>query len=152
MSLNNEFVTEYMLLVNRDEICRLIYQFDKFFIKHVTEKENFSSTLDKIINHGIVICAMQKEKIIGYCAFYMNDFVSKTIYISLLVVDEALQGKSVGTNIIEYIKKLGKINGFKKIRLEVDLNNKKGIRFYHNNNFIVAGKASDESNYMELLF
>ena len=151
MSLNNVDIPEFVILVNREKIRELIYKFDKVFINSVIKNENFSNTLDKIVNHGIVICAMKKERIVGYCAFYMNDFESNTIYISLLAVDDNWQGKHIGTNIIEYIKKLGRINGFEKIRLEVNNSNITGIKFYKNNNFYFGGQASKNSNYMELL-
>lgn len=144
-------IPEFVILVNREKIRELIYKFDKVFINSVTQNDNFLNTLDKIVNHGIVLCAIQKEQIVGYCAFYMNDFESNTIYISLLAVDDNWQGKHIGTNIIDYIKKLGRINGFEKIRLEVKNNNNKGIKFYRNNNFNVEGEASEDSNYMELL-
>lgn len=144
-------IPEFMILVNREKIRELIYKFDKVFINSVIKNENFLNTLDKIVNHGIVICAMKKERIVGYCAFYMNDFESNTIYISLLAVDDNWQGKHIGTNIIDYIKKLGRINGFEKIRLEVNNSNITGIKFYKNNNFYFGGQASKNSNYMELL-
>lgn len=49
---------------------------------------------------------------------------------------------------LDYIKAVAVINGFIGIRLEVQDNNIKAIRFYEHNNFCVENTASKDSKYM----
>lgn len=105
-------------------------------------------TLDKIINKACVLIAVNGCDIVGYCAFYMNDFTSNTVYISLIAVDKNWQGKHVGKQILDYIKMIAKINEFHKIKLEVDKENKRGILFYTHNQFYYEKEASVNSRYM----
>uniref|UniRef100_A0A6C0EIH9 N-acetyltransferase domain-containing protein n=1 Tax=viral metagenome TaxID=1070528 RepID=A0A6C0EIH9_9ZZZZ len=68
--------------------------------------------------------------IIGYC--FIENIEDRCHILSIAILKE-YRNKGIGGNIIEYIKLLNK----NKISLYVHLENKKAIRFYNNNGFIV---------------
>lgn len=135
-------------LVRKEKIKELIYQFDGVFENSVVARPNFEDALDKITNKASVLIAVYENEIVGFCAFYINDFVTNTVYISLIAVDEGCQGNHIGSLMIDYVKSAARINGFNKIRLEVDSNNTKGIIFYNHNAFNFERVASESSKYM----
>ena len=141
---------ELLPLVRKEKIEEVIYQFDGVFINRVTERPNFKDMMNKITEKAYVLVAVCKNEIVGFSAFYMNDFITNTIYISLFVVDKKCLGKHIGTQMMNYIKSAGQVNGFEKIRLEVDDENVQGTIFYIQNGFVYETRASDDSGYMIL--
>lgn len=141
---------ELLPLVRKEKIEEVIYQFDGVFINRVTERPNFNDMMNKITEKANVLVAVCNNEIVGFCAFYMNDFITNTIYISLIAVDKKCQGKHIGTQMMNYIKSAGQVNGFEKIRLEVDDENAQGTIFYIQNGFVYETRASDDSGYMIL--
>lgn len=131
-----------------DKIKEIIYEFDGEFISSVITRPDFIQVLNRIVDNAFVLTAFVENEIIGFCAFYINNFECKTVYISLIAVKMRYQGMHVGTIMMDYIKSMSKLNGFDKIRLEVDDANINGIAFYKRNSFIYERNASANSRYM----
>lgn len=135
-------------LVNKSKISNIICELDGVFLRSVAQCPEFDRLVDKIAARAIVVTAYLGERAIGYCAFYMNDFVNSTAYITLIAVKEEYQNMHIGTALIQYVKQAASVNGIHKIRLEVDKANADGIRFYERNHFELESEASEFSNYM----
>lgn len=127
---------------------KIIYEFDGEFIYSVVNRPQFANILDKIVKNAFVLIAFLENRVVEFSAFYINDFISNTVYISLIAIEKKYQGNHIGTMMIDYIKFMAKINGFDKIRLEVDNVNVDGIEFYKRNSFVYETIASKNSIYM----
>lgn len=136
-------------LVNKETIKNIIIKYDELFTKSVVKSQNFEEFIDKISCNANVISACINGQVVGYCAYYMNDFESREAYITLIAVDEDFQANHLGTIMLDYIKAVAVINGFIGIRLEVHNDNINAIRFYEHNNFVAERRASNHSKYMK---
>lgn len=135
-------------LVNKSKIRDIICELDSVFLRSVANRNGFDGLVNKIADNAVVVAAYLDGVVVGFCAFYMNDFVSCTAYITLIAVKAECQNIRIGTMLIQYVKAAACVNGFRKIRLEVDRENTDGIRFYERNLFEVESRASDDSDYM----
>ena len=135
-------------LVDKETVKNIIIKYDELFTKSVVKSQNFEELIDKIGCNANVISACINGQVAGYCAYYMNDFESREAYITLIAVDEDFQTNHLGTIMPDYIKDVAVINGFIGIRLEVQDNNMKSIRFYEHNNFCVENTVSKDRKYM----
>ena len=135
-------------LVDKETIKNIIIKYDELFTKSVVKSQNFDEFIDKISCNANVISVCINGQVAGYCAYYMNDFESREAYITLIAVDKDFQANHLGTIMLDYIKAVAVINRFIGIRLEVQDNNIKAIRFYERNNFCVENPASKDSKYM----
>ena len=134
--------------MDKETIKNIIIKYDELFTKSVVKTQNFEDLIDKISRNANVISVCINGQVAGYCAYYMNNFESREVYITLIAVDENFQANHLGTIMLNYIKAVAVINGFIGIRLEVHDNNVKAIRFYEHNNFCVEMNASKDSKYM----
>lgn len=135
-------------LVDKSRIRTLICELDGVFQHSVAKRPEFDGLIDKIATRAIVVVACLDGRDVGYCAFYMNDFISRMAYITLIAVRKEYQNMRIGTDLIQYVKQTARVNGIRGIRLEVEKENIDGIRFYERNHFTVEGKASSQSVYM----
>lgn len=149
-STYEEYENDILILpVVRDEKKEeIIYMFDDAFEKSVVERVNFKDTLKKIKNNANVIVAVLNGEIVGYSAFYMNNFIENIVYITLIAVNEKYRGHHIGTLMMKYIKSASQLNGFCRIRLEVRKDNDNAISFYRYHSFEFERVASDTSVYM----
>jgi ribosomal protein S18 acetylase RimI-like enzyme len=85
----------------------------------------------------------------GFIAYYCNDD-SRSAFVSMLMVREEYQRQGIGRTFLDQViadcKKVGK----DQIRLEVDLDNEKGLSFYKKNGFKKESIASAISDYYVL--
>lgn len=135
-------------VVNQEKIHSIICRLDSAFLHSVTNQPGFHELADKIAKRAVVMAAYADDVAVGYCACYMNDFINNTAYITLIAVKKEYQNRGIGTEILQYVKQAAAVNGFCKIRLEVQRENVSGIRFYEKNHFVLEGPASEHSNYM----
>ena len=73
----------------------------------------------------------------GIIAFYANDTVAKTGFISMIVVHSSFQGFGIGSILMDLAISVCKLRGMTKLRLEVNVNNKKAMRLYERNGFFI---------------
>lgn len=135
-------------LVDKETVKNIIIKYDELFTKSVVKSQNFEELIDKISCNANVISACINGQVARILCYYMNDFESREAYITLMAVDEDFQTNHLGTIMLDYIKDVAVINGFIGIRLEVQDNNMKAIRFYEHNNFCVENTVSKDSKYM----
>src|SRR5688500_16111289 len=64
---------------------------------------------------------------------------SHIVYIGSFVIDPEMQGKVIGSKSMEFIKEYSLTNGFKRIELNVIVNNEAAIRLYKKSGFEIEG-------------
>ena len=81
----------------------------------------------------------------AFIAFYANDFDIRTSYISMIIVARDYQGKGLGKKLIEKMISVSLNNNMKRIKLEVNKENIKAIKFYEHLGFIKTEEETKES-------
>lgn len=143
----NEITIE--LVKEKDIILAIVRNYQNYFEALVDRDEHFIfNIIEKIYCNGFLIACMYQDKVIGFCAFYANDIVSKTAFITLIATNKDFQNIGLGKLILQKVCEISSQVGMNKIRLEVNNNNVNAIRFYAHNGFNYEKDCSDYSKYM----
>ena len=134
-------VTEYNEILHI--LDRYMNRF-KSFGSGVIRKEEIAF---KLSSFGTTIELVENNYSVGFAAFYHNDYISLTAYISLLAVAENQEGKKYGTRLLEEVERICLDSRMKTIRLEVHKDNTRAIRFYQKNGYTMNANT-DTSFFM----
>lgn len=96
---------------------------------------NVDEYVEKVCQYARVIAAYFENKVIGFIAFYANDLVSKTAYITQILVSEEYRKYKVGKALLELCEAECVKEGFELLRLEVNNCNLNAIGFYLHHGF-----------------
>lgn len=127
---------------NQFEIDCIIKECDKAFRNPIAKRKIYSDLLPKLSQKGICMMAYCKE-VMGYCAFYANDYVGKKAYISLLAVKQKYQGMHIGSHLLNKCMEMARSYGMTACMLEVDKNNSFAIEFYGRKGFALIEERVD---------
>ncbi len=86
--------------------------------------------IDKLFQKAEILFHYYSNDIAGFIAFYCNDYISKTLYITSIIVDPAYRGKKIGYCLLKSVQEVAKARGFISCRLEVHVENQIAIRLY----------------------
>ena len=132
------------------EILRTMYRCAEVFPNPSLKDDKLINTLaQKYAEIAEFYVMYSGTETAGFIAYYCHD-ESRNAYVSMLMVREKFQRQGIGRafldRVIEDCNKLGK----DRIRLEVDLDNEKGLAFYKKNGFAREGSASPKTDYYAL--
>lgn len=142
---------EYIIsrLETFDEICRVIYAFEKVFNPPLSERiSDLDLYAEKLRRNAIVYVAKDVE-VFGLVAFYANDGSTRIAYLTQIAVQPNAQTRKIGKTLLDLCIEVSKSKGMTEIRLEVHNHNCRAIRFYERNGFEFLGQASVDSMYMK---
>lgn len=91
--------------------------------------------VDKLFSLAVINSYITEGELVGFCAYYLNDKVSKTSFLSMICVNPAYQGKGIGLILITQWIISAKYHGFIAFKLEVDIYNKKAVNIYEKMGF-----------------
>ncbi len=138
------------------DINELIDIFDCFieyktltFLKDEETKVQFAK---KQLDNGHVIVEKRDGVPVGFVCFYSNDTVTKTGYITALVLEEKL-GLGKGKTLFRLFKegvKIGSEAGMKSIKIEVADDNTKARTLYEHLGFKYLRDKGNGTSYMEI--
>lgn len=94
------------------------------------------SYAEKVYEHALVFGILENNSIVGLAAFYANDIVSKQSYLTYIGLFEQYTSKGIGTILLLLCEKTAKARQMTKMKLEVEKNNERAIRFYNNNGYL----------------
>lgn len=119
----------------KDELVELVK-------KHNNQERGLLITIDleqyvEKLYENATIFSISENGVKAFIAFYCNDKDKNIAFLSLILVDEELQGSNLGSFLLKNSIELIKAKGFKYYHLEVLKTNIKAIKFYTNFNFIV---------------
>lgn len=98
----------------------------------------------KIYNHGICFVG-QNNEICAAIAFYANDTVSLTAFITSVLVSRNERGKGVATHLIKMAEDYCEQKQLKRIRLEVKYKNVAAISLYKKLGYRQVEERKDSS-------
>jgi len=105
-----------------------------------------------ISKYYLMVIQKTDSDIIGFFDLYHGYPNNETIWISIFLIDKAVQGNSYGKEVIESICQECKNSGWKSIGLGVHLKNWKGLRFWTNNGFDRIIGVWGDKKYSETAF
>ena len=109
----------------------IVKKCDSVFSIGILRREDGENTLNKIVTYAQLFAAYDESFILaGYVAFYVNDLITKTAYITMLGVVEKMRKKHVGSQLLKACLNRAAECGMEKVRLEVDKRNERAIKFY----------------------
>lgn len=131
-----------------NEKKKVIEKCDGVFIDGILKKKNYRDIFDKIDRNAYLIVSYDINNPIGYAALYANDYENRIAYISMIGVISKMQGRHIGSQLLDKCIELAKREGMYFIKLEVYKKNEKAIEFYKRKGFKAQTKSSEEKIYM----
>lgn len=132
---------------NREEIKSIIELFKDEF-STLPGRVSLDAYSEKLSRWAHVAKLCETDEPVGIAAVYMNDYMQRTAYISLIGILEEYQDRGYGRKLMEYCIKKSIKAGMTTIALEVDLTNYKAINFYLKNGFAEELKTDRNSAIM----
>ena len=118
---------------------------DSFYNQAVDKRK----LAEKLTNHGIVVAGYVDDALAGVIGYYANDLISKTAFLSVLVIQKQFQNCGVGSALLDYFQNDAKCRGMQSGKLEVDISNEKAMAFYRRKGFRQSEKTKNHSCYYE---
>ena len=89
----------------------------------------------KFASSGRFLVAERGKDLLGFCAYYANDEVSKVAFLSMIIVRSHAQGTGTGSRLLASAIEDCRSRGMKHLRLEVANDNISAIAFYEKRGF-----------------
>ncbi len=116
--------------------------FDQYFNPLLSSLVELDSYAEKLLLNAYLETLFIRDKFIGFYAVYVNNRISDEAYFTLLAISNEYGGLGYGQYLLSRIVEISKIQGFKSLKLEVNIYNDKAICLYKKNGFIII----DEDN------
>ena len=120
---------------------------DSFYNQAVDKRE----LAEKLAQHGNVVVGYIDDDLAGVIGYYANDMITKTAFLSVIVIRRKFQNCGIGSALLEYFLNDAKCRGMQRGKLEVDIGNEKAISFYRRKGFHQTETAGNHSCYYEKL-
>lgn len=104
---------------------------------------------EKLAQHGIVVVGYIDDALAGVIGYYVNDMITKTAFLSVLVIRKEFQNCGIGSVLLTHFLNDAKRRGMQSSKLEVDICNEKAKAFYRRKGFCLAGTTENHSCYYE---
>jgi len=128
----------------REAIC-----FFEPIFPHLKEKiSSYDEYAEKLSRYANVVVCKENHESVGLLVCYANDSKTKTAYVSLIGVQPQWQGKKIGKALLEFCIAFSLKEGMEFLKLEVDSDNARAMRFYSNFGFDFCGESGASSVYM----
>ena len=102
---------------------------------------------EKFFANGTVFTAYESEKIVGFIAYYRNNFEARCAYLSMIACKKKFWGKGIAAALYDKMYLDCKKNYFVKIRLQVAKDNMRAINFYRRRNFKFECSSDEKFDY-----
>ncbi len=92
---------------------------------------------EKIRTNAVTIEAYLANQMVGLCACYMNDYATRTAYITHIAIAPQYRGCGYGKQLLEQTIDLATEKGFRHLNLEVVKTNTPALTLYQSHHFII---------------
>jgi ribosomal protein S18 acetylase RimI-like enzyme len=114
------------------------------FIPPINQMVDINKYSNKLVQNADCFFIKNHGENIGFLAIYANDHSGKISFISSISIIPEYQGTGVSQKLIDFSIEHAKKKGMKCIKLEVNKNNIRAIKFYRRNRFNV--ESTDNNN------
>ncbi len=130
-------VVDLVQVYQREQIQSVLASFRNLFPSLQYDDARLAEVSEKIAERGNLVVANHYNDTIGFAAFYVNDKVTHTAFLSLIAVSEEYQKSGVGKELLDEVISISTASGMKKLRLKVRRDNPSAVAFYKRNLFVV---------------
>lgn len=146
---NDKTNSEIILKVdNKSDIVQVLSQFMHIFPNFLTRVEHIEPFAEKLAKYAEVYKIVELDSVEGFVAFYANDSLTKTGYITLIGVSPHLQNMGKGKLLLDYALHRMVQAQMHFCKLEVEKNNYNALQFYKRMGFSCYSNASTNSVYL----
>lgn len=132
-----------------NEVSDTLKRYEDLFVPSLSSKLNIFDYALKLVKNAVVMLIKKDNcPAVAFAAFYMNDSINKTAYLSTIGVSNACKGTGYGKILLSLAEKLAVEKNMKAFKLEVKKNNLSAIGFYEHMGYTYLDDASDNSFYM----
>ena len=124
----------------KQELKKMIIDNDKDFPVSIIERVDLDNYLNKVMELGRIILAVEDLKVAGCILFYSNNSKTKIGYISLLCVDKSYRKMGIATQLINKCHTEMRRLGMEYCELSTDEKNNRSINLYLKHGFNVLKK------------
>lgn len=128
---------EFIKLTEREEICSVMKNCANFFFDQRYNDELMIDKLSKKFseNAKFIVCK-EKAKVLGFVAYYCNNYETRCAFVSMIIVIAEVAGKGIGSRLMDQVFIDAKDSGMVRVELEVAKENYRAIAFYKKLNFL----------------
>lgn len=132
-------------IIDNKSLTKFLLDHDSDFYPTLSYRVNIKKYATKIHKKAILIIVknVNNGKIVGVTAFYANDHIYKTAYLSIIIVDFDYSGKGVAKQMLELLNKYLIKKNYREISLEVYKENKAAIKLYEKEGYRTMRKDND---------
>ena len=87
-------------------------------------------------------------ELVGFVAYYANDYTTKCAFVSMLWVSASQRQRGVGSVLLRHVVEVSKARGFASIRLEVSRHNTAASGFYASRGFRVVRESAEHAEML----
>lgn len=127
------------------EIYNYLSENDLIFIPPLSTRIDVQNFAVKLNKYAVHFCAFEKERLVGFTGCYFNNPGREFGFISSSSVMKEFQGRGVAKALLAKTIEFGINNGFKQIKLQVNITNLSAVRLYSEAGFIEVSRKNDLS-------
>ena len=133
-----------------DRIEQVLLMFENYFPRPLSERvDSLRDYAQKLADKAVVVVSSLEKKTIGYAAFYCNDQLTKHAFFTAIAIDNNYKGQGIASALLDFCFDYMKQKGMVKIVGEVDNINSASLKISKRHGFVVTGKATDCSVFIE---
>ena len=121
-----------------------------FFNQSLNAESILQCLSEKFYKNAQVVQICNDNKLVGFAAYYCNDFENKNAFLSMIVILKEYQSMGAGGVLLKYIIEDCKRVGMDNLLLEVDKKNEFAINFYLKKGFVFLSKETKDGRFMSL--
>ncbi len=122
--------------LSHEEIFNYFNENKEIFNLPLSTRLNVKEYSIKLHKNATHFCAYSDRKLIGLIACYFNEKDNITGFISSVSVKKEYQGRGIFAVLINQVINYGKLNNFRKIKLEVRPENRQVLQMYKKFGFV----------------
>lgn len=138
-----EGITYESLYLQKDIEAVMLACSTDFFEQSNNTPERIKELSQKFSKFAQVVSAKYESEIVGFIAFYNNDRINYSGFLSMLIVKNQFQGYGVGSMLLKLCIEQCKKDGMATLRLEVNRENARAIHLYEKLGFKEVEKSED---------
>ncbi len=129
-----------------DRFAAIMRQYGELLPDPFSKRKNFdcNAYIEKNYKFADILLAVSNDKVIGLACFYANDAKTHFAFLSLLAIDPQFQGFGVGKRLVSKMIEIARNKKMLFASLEVSRNNKRALRLYRKEGFIVVAPCVNE--------
>ncbi|MDR6943219.1 GNAT family N-acetyltransferase [Mucilaginibacter pocheonensis] len=106
----------------------------------IYELDDLKAYVDKIMEKACIISVMEQNVLLGFLAYYANDYESKNAFLSMVVISPTVRKMGYGRRLVDFFIADLVLKGFKRCLTEVKEDNIKAINVCKKVGFSLIGK------------